>query len=65
MGGEYRGQSEFYGTLMEENMLLKVGNGNKIKFWRDGWIDQVTLTESFPDLFSICKNLKPEYVNAG
>ena len=41
---------------MEENVLLKVGNGNKIKFWRDGWIDQVPLSESFPDLFSICNN---------
>lgn len=32
---------------MEENVLLKVGNGNKIKFWRDGWIDQVPLSRSF------------------
>ncbi|WMV26208.1 hypothetical protein MTR67_019593 [Solanum verrucosum] len=41
---------------MEENVFLKVGNGNKIKFWRDGWIDQIPLSESFPDLFSICNN---------
>ncbi|WMV25622.1 hypothetical protein MTR67_019007 [Solanum verrucosum] len=41
---------------MEENVFLKVGNGNKIKFWRDGWIDQIPLSESIPDLFSICNN---------
>jgi len=41
---------------MEENVFLKIGNGNKIKFWRDGWIDQIPLSESFPDLFSICNN---------
>ncbi|KAH0711536.1 hypothetical protein KY289_007495 [Solanum tuberosum] len=43
---------ELYGR----NAFLKVGNGNKIKFWRDGWIDQIPLSESFPDLFSICNN---------
>lgn len=37
-------------------MFLKVGNGNKIKFLKDRWIDQTPLGQSFPDLFSICDN---------
>ncbi|WMV41934.1 hypothetical protein MTR67_035319 [Solanum verrucosum] len=41
---------------MEENVLLKVGNGNKNKFRRDGWIDQIPLSELLPDLYSICNN---------
>lgn len=32
---------------MEENVILKVGNGNKFKFWKDGWIDQNPLSELF------------------
>ncbi|KAG5576514.1 hypothetical protein H5410_056648 [Solanum commersonii] len=35
---------------------VKVGNGNKTKFWKDGWIDQTSLRELFLDLFLICEN---------
>ena len=41
---------------MEGNVYIKVGNGNKTKFWKDGWIDQTSLRELFPDLFLICEN---------
>ena len=27
---------------MEGNMYIKVGNGNKTKFWKDGWIEQIS-----------------------
>ncbi|KAL3355533.1 hypothetical protein AABB24_019554 [Solanum stoloniferum] len=55
----WMGSMEVNQSFMElygRNVFLKVGNGNKIKFWRDGWIDQIPLSESFPDLFSICNN---------
>ncbi|WMV31778.1 hypothetical protein MTR67_025163 [Solanum verrucosum] len=44
-------------SQMEGNMYIKVGNGNKTKFWKDGWIDQTSLRELFPDLFLIWENL--------
>ena len=34
-------------------MYIKVGNAKKTKFWKDGWIDQTSLRELFPDLFVI------------
>ena len=37
-------------------MYIKVGNGNKTKFWKDGRIHQTSLRELFPDLFLICEN---------
>ncbi|KAG5622408.1 hypothetical protein H5410_007626 [Solanum commersonii] len=41
---------------MEGNVYIKVGNGNKTKFWKDGWIDQTSLRELFPDLYLISEN---------
>jgi len=34
-----------------------VGNGDKIKFWKEGWIDHIPLMESFPDLFIISNSM--------
>lgn len=41
---------------LKEDTCLRVGNDTKIKFWKDVWIDQVSLKDSFHDLFSICSN---------
>ncbi|WMV09473.1 hypothetical protein MTR67_002858 [Solanum verrucosum] len=43
---------------MEANLYLKVGNGNKTKFWKDGWVNQTSLKNLFPNLFLICENPK-------
>uniref|UniRef100_A0A0V0H372 Putative ovule protein n=1 Tax=Solanum chacoense TaxID=4108 RepID=A0A0V0H372_SOLCH len=61
------GSVEKYQNLVEENLILKVGNDNEFKFCRDGWIDQTPLSESFPDLFSIqfVSILTSGYANAG
>ena len=36
-----------------ENMVLKVGKGNKIRFWIDPWCGNNVLSQRFPDLFSM------------
>lgn len=43
-------------SYLEENPTFSVGRGDNFKFWRDGWIEQAPLSESFPDLYSICTN---------
>lgn len=43
-------------SYLEENPTFSVGRGDNFKFWRDGWIVQAPLSESFPDLYSICTN---------
>ncbi|WMV31780.1 hypothetical protein MTR67_025165 [Solanum verrucosum] len=50
---------------MEGNVYIKVGNGNKTKFWKDGWIDQTSLRELFPDLFLICENPDARTIRIG
>ena len=39
-----------------KNMYMKMDNGNKFFFWKDGSIDQTSLRELFPDLFLIYEN---------
>ena len=34
---------------MEGNMYIKVGKGNKTKFWKDDGIHQTPFSELFPD----------------
>ncbi|WMV56044.1 hypothetical protein MTR67_049429 [Solanum verrucosum] len=41
---------------LKENLVVKVGEGNKIFFWKDKWIGQECLNSVFPDLFSFCTN---------
>ncbi|RVW26393.1 putative ribonuclease H protein [Vitis vinifera] len=36
-----------------ENMVFKVGKGNKIRFWTDPWCGNNVLCQGFPDLFSM------------
>ena len=36
-----------------ENMVFKVGKGNKIRFWTDPWCWNNVLSQSFPNLFSM------------
>ncbi|KAL6339446.1 hypothetical protein AAG906_032981 [Vitis piasezkii] len=36
-----------------ENMVFKVGKGNKIRFWTDPWCGNNVLSQGFPDLFSM------------
>ena len=36
-----------------ENMVFKVGKGNKIRFWIDPWCGNNVLSQGFPNLFSM------------
>ena len=33
-----------------------VGNGRRIKFWKDLWCEELTLKEAFPNLFRLTVN---------
>lgn len=37
----------------KENLRWKAGRGNKIRFWKDAWIDNVALLNRFPRIYSI------------
>lgn len=43
---------EFY----SDNVRVKVGNGNKTKFWTDKWCNNRKFCEEFPRLFCISKD---------
>ncbi|KAF3677743.1 putative small nuclear ribonucleoprotein G [Capsicum annuum] len=53
--GVWRSIRALWGS-MEENLTLKVGDGNKSRFWKDTWINQSPLSEIFPDLFKLNAN---------
>ena len=40
-------------SIVEEGMILKVGNGNSVNFWHDRWCEAGILKELFPRLFAI------------
>ena len=40
-----------------ENMVFKVGKGNKIRFWTDPWCGNNVLSQGFPDLFSMAAQM--------
>ena len=40
-------------TWCWENMVFKVGKGNRIRFWTDLWCGNNVLSQGFPDLFSM------------
>ena len=40
-------------TMVEEGMLLSVGNGNSVRFWLDRWCETGILKGIFPRLFAI------------
>lgn len=38
------------------NFCHKIGNGNKVSFWRDVWNGQETLMRTYAAMFSLCSN---------
>ena len=47
-------------SIIEEGMVVKVGNGSSVQFWHDRWCDVGVLKRVFPRLFalSLQKNLR-------
>ena len=37
----------------KDKISFKVGSGNRVKFWKDKWCEDMPLRDSFPDLYSI------------
>ena len=46
-------------SIIEEGMLVKIGNGKSVQFWHDRWCEVETLKRAFPRLYTISlqKNL--------
>ena len=46
-------------SIIEEGMLVRVGNGNSVRFWHDRWCEARMLKRAFPRLYTISlqKNL--------
>ena len=46
-------------SVIEEGMLVRVGNGNSVRFWHDRWSEVGMLKRAFPRLYTISlqKNL--------
>ena len=47
-------------SIIEEGMIMKIGNGNSVRFWHDRWCEVGILKRAFPRLYTISlqKNLK-------
>ena len=41
----------------KDKTSFQVGSGNKVKFWKDTWCRDLSLTDSFLDLYSIASCL--------
>ena len=41
---------------LSRNIVYKVGNGTKIRFWKENWNGNEALMVLFHDLFSLCTN---------
>ena len=46
-------------SIIDEGMIVKIGNGNSVRFWHDRWCDIGVLKTAFPRLYTISlqKNL--------
>ena len=40
------------GVLMFKNVSFTVGDGRRVKFWKDIWCGNIPLCEAFPSLFA-------------
>ena len=51
-------------SIIEEGMIVKIGNGNFVRFWHDRWCDVGILKRAFPRLYSLSlqKNLRVSHL---
>ena len=40
------------GSLMQNKVVFSVGDGRKVKFWKDNWCGNFALCNSFPSLYA-------------
>ena len=50
------------GHLVTPSFGFVVGDGEKVKFWKDKWCETIPLCEAFPSLFALASN-KEAWVN--
>ena len=41
------------GALLQNKVVFFVGNGRRVKFWKDNWCGNFTLCNSFPSLYAL------------
>ena len=49
------------GSLLSNNIVFSVGNGRRVRFWKDSWCGDETLCYTFPSLFALAVS-KEEWV---
>ena len=49
-------QSEIFGHRWKQTYISKWGMETKQNFWKNGWVNQTSLKDLFPDLLLICEN---------
>lgn len=52
-------------NILEEGLLIDIGNGIHIKFWKDVWWDGITLREEFPRLYYLALDKDCVLANLG
>lgn len=45
--------SPWFNDLLNQSFILKVGSGNKIRFWEDQWVETEVMRDKFPRLYSL------------
>jgi hypothetical protein len=45
-------------ALFNASVRFKLGNGEKIKFWTDPWLQNLSLCDHMPDLYAVCTRCK-------
>ena len=46
------------GSLLSNNIVFSMGNGRKVRFWKDIWCGDEALCDSFPSLFDLVVSKK-------
>ena len=49
------------GSLLSNNIVFSVGNGRRVRFWKDSWCGDEALCYTFPSLFALAVS-KEEWV---
>ena len=41
------------GSLLNNNIVFSVGNGRRVRFWKDSWCGDEAFCNSFPSLYAL------------
>lgn len=61
LGNEFTGEEAWFRRVTR----LRVGRGDKVRFWKDSWCGPAPFCELFPDLYEACRNKNGEVQQFG